>query len=58
MVPIGFVNVANPVGAGFVDSLDGRAATSVRVQFEREMAGTAQADRAERDAGGGSARRA
>jgi hypothetical protein len=21
MVPIGFVNVANPVGAGFVDSL-------------------------------------
>ena len=56
MVPMVFMNVADPVGAGFVDSL-GRPGGNVtwlyavRVQFEREMAGTAQADRAERDAG-------
>jgi hypothetical protein len=63
MVPMVFVNVADPVGAGFVDSL-GRPGGNVtwlyavRVQFEREMAGTAQADHAERNAGGGSARQA
>jgi hypothetical protein len=49
MVPMVFVNVADPVRAGFVDSL-GRPGGNVtwlyavRVQFEREMTGTAQAD--------------
>ena len=57
-VPIVFAIVADPVGAGFVDSLarPGGNATgfmTVRIQLEREMAGTAQADRAERDASGG-----
>ena len=50
-VPIVFVIVPDPVGAGFVDSLarpGGNATgfTIVRVRFGREMAGTAQADRA------------
>ena len=49
--------VADPVGAGFVDSLarPGGNATgfmTFRVRHEREMAGAAQADRAERDASG------
>ena len=57
-VPIVFPVVADPVGAGFVDSLarPGGNATGfmhVRIQHEREMAGAAQADRAGRDAGGG-----
>ena len=55
-VPIVFVVVVDPVGAGFVDSLarPGGNATGflVRIQPEREMAGAAQADRAGRDAGG------
>ena len=56
-VPIVFAYVPDPVGAGFVDSLarpGGNATgfTPVRIQHEREMAGTAQADRAGRDAGG------
>ena len=55
-VPIVFANVADPVGAGFVDS-HGAAGRqrhrlySIRIQLEREMAGTAQADRARHDAG-------
>ena len=57
-VPIVFAVVVDPVGAGFVDSLarPGGNATGfmhVRIQHEREMAGTAQRDRAERDARGG-----
>ena len=57
-VPIVFVNVVDPVGAGFVDSLarPGGNATgfiAVRIRHEREMAGAAQADRAGRDASGG-----
>ena len=57
-VPIVFVHVPDPVGAGFVDSLarpGGNATgfTHVRIQHEREMAGTAQRDRAGRDASGG-----
>ena len=57
-VPIVFVVVADPVGAGFVDSLarPGGNATGFS-QFEYgmsgEMAGAAQADRARRDASGG-----
>ena len=50
-VPIVFAIVADPVGAGFVDSLarpGGNATgfTRVRIRHEREMAGTAQRDRA------------
>ena len=57
-VPIVFAFVADPVGAGFVDSLarPGGNATGfmrVRIQHQREMAGAAQADRAKRDARGG-----
>ena len=57
-VPIVFPIVADPVGAGFVDSLarPGGNATGfiiVRIQPEREMAGAAQRDRAGRDASGG-----
>ena len=60
-VPIVFVIVADPVGAGFVESLarPGGNATGfpvVRIQHEREMAGAAQADRAGRDASGGPSR--
>ena len=59
-VPIVFVIVIDPVGAGFVASLarpGGNATgfTHVRIRPEREMAGTAQADRAARDASGGPA---
>ena len=57
-VPIVFVIVADPVGAGFVDSLSrpgGNATGFMQFEYEleREMAGAAQADRARRDAGGG-----
>ena len=57
-VPIVFPVVADPVGAGFVDSLarPGGNATgfmTVRIQHRREMAGAAQGDRAGRDASGG-----
>ena len=57
-VPIVFLDVADPVGAGFVDSLarpGGNATGFMQFEYsiEREMAGTAQADRAERDARGG-----
>ena len=50
-VPIVFVNVADPVGAGFVDSLarPGGNVTgfiAVRIRHQREMAGAAQGDRA------------
>ena len=60
-VPIVFVIVPDPVGAGFVDSLarPGGNATGFiqfRIQLEREMAGAAQADRAGRDASGGPSR--
>ena len=57
-VPIVFVHVPDPVGAGFVDSLarpGGNATgfTLFEYGIEREMAGTAQRDRAGRDASGG-----
>ena len=57
-VPIVFVVVIDPVGAGFVASLarPGGNADRVhdfRIRHERKMAGTAQRDRAPRDAGGG-----
>ena len=57
-VPIVFAVVADPVGAGFVDSLarPGGNATgfiAVRIRHERKMAGAAQGDRAGRDASGG-----
>ena len=56
-VPIVFAIVPDPVGAGFVQSLSrpGGNATGfmhVRIRFEREMAGTAQGDRAGGDASG------
>ena len=57
-VPIVFAVVPDPVGSGFVDSLarPGGNATGF-MQFEyglsAKMAGTAQGDRAERDASGG-----
>ena len=50
-VPIVFAHVADPVGAGFVESLarPGGNATGfypVRIRHQREMAGAAQRDRA------------
>jgi ABC-type uncharacterized transport system substrate-binding protein len=60
-VPIVFAIVIDPVGAGFVASLckAGRQRDRVyglRIQHEREMAGAAQRDRAQRDASGGPSR--
>ena len=60
-VPIVFAVVADPVGAGFIESLarPGGNATgfhAVRIRHGREMAGAAQGDRAGRDAGGGPSR--
>ena len=57
-VPIVFVIVADPVGAGFVESLarpggNVTGFTQIRIRHEREMAGAAQRDRAARDASGG-----
>ena len=60
-VPIVFVIVTDPVGAGFVDE-PGAAGRQrhrfhhVRIRPEREMAGAAQRDRAGRDASGGPSR--
>ena len=58
-IPIVFVSVADPVGAGFVDSLarpGGNVTGFMQFEYsyEREMAGTAQGDCAGRDARGGS----
>ena len=57
-VPIVFPVVADPVGAGFVDSLarpGGNATGFMTFEYSigGKMAGAAQADRAERDASGG-----
>ena len=56
-VPIVFLIVLDPVGAGFVDSLarpGGNATGFMNFEYgiEREMAGAAQRDRAARDASG------
>ena len=55
-IPIVFVHVPDPVGAGFADSLarPGRKRhrlCPLGIQHQREMAGIAQTDRAEHDAG-------
>ena len=60
-VPIVFADVADPVGAGFVDSLarpGGNATgfTTFEYGMSGEMAGAAQGDRAGRDASGGPSR--
>jgi ABC transporter substrate binding protein len=60
-VPIVFVSVIDPVGAGFVDSLARPGGKrdwvhGFRIRHERKMAGAAQRDRAPRDAGGGPSR--
>ena len=60
-MPIVFVQVSDPVGAGFVESLarpGGNATgfTAYEFGFEREMAGTAQGDRPACDAGSGPSR--
>ena len=57
-VPIVFVKVADPVGAGFVDSLarpggNVTGFTSFEYSLSGEMAGAAQGDRAARHASGG-----
>ena len=57
-MPIVFVNVADPVGAGFVESLarpggNVTGFTQFEYSSEREMAGAAQADRTGRNASGG-----
>ena len=60
-VPIVFVHVPDPVGAGFVDSLarpggNVTGFTQFEYGIERKMAGAAQGDRAQRDASGGHSR--
>ena len=60
-VPIVFVIVPDPVGAGFVDSFGAAGRQRyrvylVRIRLEREMAGTAQRDRTRRQASGGASR--
>ena len=60
-VPIVFVGVADPVGAGFVESLarpGGNATGFIMFEYgmSGEMAGAAQGDRAGRDASGGPSR--
>ena len=57
-LPIVFVAVTEPVGSGVVESMarpggNTTGFASARVRHEREMAGTAQGDRAPRDASGG-----
>jgi ABC transporter substrate binding protein len=54
-VPIVFVIVPDPVGAGFVDSLAHRLHL-LRIRPEREMAGAAERDRACRDESGSHSR--
>ena len=56
-VPIVFVIAPDPVGAGYVESSSAAGRQrhrlyDVRIQFEREMAGTAQGNRAGCDASG------
>jgi len=55
-IPVVFAQVADPVGAGFVESLVRPAGNitgcRVRIRLRREMARTAQRDRASREAGG------
>jgi ABC-type uncharacterized transport system substrate-binding protein len=55
IVPIVFAGVADPVAAGFVESLAGRQRHRfyrLRIFHQREMAGAAQGSRASRDASG------
>ena len=59
-VPIVFVTTIDPVGGGWVESLSRpgqrHRICRLRIQPERQMAGTAQGDRARRKASGGHSR--